>query len=420
MEITTVKKARKNIIWILFLSILCLILISFLPWISVAENDQLKENLYFNYEMMKGSDNAQINDLANSLMVINILFWTVIVITLISFLLITYFTLIKNTLFGWILILTSSCITFVLCVLIVYFQIIFSRLINDIDFISASMIQSPFAYAYIQFILSLILLIFSGTFAITLVWDSIKQFKNQTKQKKKEIKKIDEEKIPDISTEKGIETSLKESEKIKTSLDSDKKNKIAEIDKLLEKKELSTDKQVVDKNPPKQELDDEKQIAFSSAKKTIEDEGKTQEKHDQESETVIKEDNNLMGPFPPEEKKEKSEETDEIRLSEHFEKALSSAIEKKQSKMKLKESDEKNKKHRKKVEPKQMEQEEKRPVTIFKTEKILLEKKGDTINKVFNVKCPECNHIFPFDIESDTQKITCPKCGKEGTLEKEI
>ncbi len=127
-----------------------------------------------------------------------------------------------------------------------------------------------------------------------------------------------------------------------------------------------------------------------------------------------------MEPFPPEEKKERVEETDEIQLSEHFEKALSSAIEKKKSEMKPIKSDGKKDKQKKKADRKQKETGEGKPVTNFQTEKILLEKKGDTIDKVFNVKCPECNHIFPFDNKSDNQKITCPKCGKEGKSERNI
>ena len=61
-----------------------------------------------------------------------------------------------------------------------------------------------------------------------------------------------------------------------------------------------------------------------------------------------------------------------------------------------------------------------KPEPIFQTENIQLEKKGDKIYKIFNLKCPECNQIFPFDKKTDNQKITCPNCGKEGAIEKEI
>ena len=47
-------------------------------------------------------------------------------------------------------------------------------------------------------------------------------------------------------------------------------------------------------------------------------------------------------------------------------------------------------------------------------------KKGDKINKIFNVKCPKCSQIFPFDKDSDNKKVICPKCGKEGNLVKEF
>ena len=131
MELKTVKTARRKIIWILILSIICLFLISFLPWISVLEEGMVKENLHFNYEMMRESTNEQIYELSVDLMNINILFWTIIIISLISFIFITYHALVNSSLFSQILIVTSGCITFAISILIVYHQIIFSRLINN-------------------------------------------------------------------------------------------------------------------------------------------------------------------------------------------------------------------------------------------------------------------------------------------------
>ena len=94
-----VKKIRRYPIIILFLSIICLFLISFIPWITIAEEDRLKEDLHFSYEMMKGSDNAQINDLAGNLSRINILFFAMIIVALISFIFIICYSLVKRSLF---------------------------------------------------------------------------------------------------------------------------------------------------------------------------------------------------------------------------------------------------------------------------------------------------------------------------------
>ena len=77
-----VKKIKRYPIIIIFLSIICLFLISFIPWITIAENDRIKEDLHFSYEMMKNSDNAQINDLADNLNHINILFFAMLILLL--------------------------------------------------------------------------------------------------------------------------------------------------------------------------------------------------------------------------------------------------------------------------------------------------------------------------------------------------
>lgn len=419
MEVKIVKIARRRIILILVLSIICLFLISFLPWISVEEDGMLKENLHFNYEMMRESNNEEIYELSVDLMNINILFLTIIVVSLLSFIFITYHALVRSSLFSQILIVTSGCITFVISFLIVYFQVIFSRLINDIDFISASMIQSSFAYAYIQFILSIILLIISGLYTLTLIRFSIKQIKKQSIQKRKNLE-IYEEDISDISEENIPEKSLKESDKLRNIIESERDFKFAEIDRLLAKKQPNKEPQpqVEKENIQEQDLEKDIQIDTSPDTETIEVEEEIQEKKDQQIETIPKEEEKIKHPFPLEKPKKKPEKTDELHLSNHFEKVLSSAIEKKQLKNKPKDSKETIKKQEKTVEPKQEEKKDKKSETIFQTEKILLEKKGDKITKIFNLKCPDCNHIFPFEKKEDNQKIKCPKCGKEGTTEK--
>ena len=253
MDNITLKKARRNIIIILFLSILCLILITFLPWIAVAENGSIKENLHFNYEMMRDSSSTQINDLYYSLMDILILFWTIIIIALITFLCLIFYSMVKRTLFIRILFLTSSFIIFILCVLIIYFQMIFSRTINEIEYISASMLYSPFAYAYIQFIVSFILLIFTGYYIIIIVKDSMKQFKSQKIQKDKK-KIIEEKKTKDITIEREIEKSIKIPGNTEALKNSSRDAKLAEIDKLLAKKETEKDKNKVEEIIPEQKF----------------------------------------------------------------------------------------------------------------------------------------------------------------------
>lgn len=420
MDSNILKKSRKKIFLILIINILCIIMISFFPWIQVTENNFVNENLHFNYEMMEGSSNTQINELAKIVMNINILFWIIFVITLISIFFIKYYTLKKSTLSVQILILTSGFIILIICLLIIYLQIIFSRMVNDIDFISASMFHSYFAYPYIPFIFSFILLFYSATYTNILLFYSIKKLKKSSKKTDKEIKKIDEKEIPDSSREKEIEELLKEPIVNTTSFNLTKEAKLAEIDKLLDKKELNSNKENLKEPLPNSDLDKEKQIESSLENNSSDDWEEKQEKFNKDDKAQIKEDENLLEPFPIKKQDDKTEDNEEIHLSDTFEKALSSAIEKKQSKTKPQKPKNKDEKQNNKVKIDTKDLKIEKPAPIFQTEKILLEKKGDNIYKIFNFKCPECNHIFPFDKNSDNQKITCPKCRKEGTIEKEI
>ncbi|KYK23545.1 hypothetical protein AYK21_02495 [Thermoplasmatales archaeon SG8-52-2] len=413
MDISIIKKARRNIIIILFLSILCLILITFLPWIAVTENGSVKENLNFNYEMMKYSSNSQINDLLNILMDIYILFWTIVIISLISFIFIVIYTLKKRTLLFEILILTSSLVLFILCAFVFYFQIIFSRTIDDIDSISASMMYLPFAYAYIQFIFSIFLLIISGFYTFNIIKDSTKQFKSYKIQKKEKKKELKEKMTSDIPTESEIEESLKMPRKTDSLKDTSREEKLAEIDKLLANKDSDIIKQKADEDIPKKEIDEKEQAISSENEKIVTEEIETEDESKDEVEEENKEVEQIKHPFPEKKPKRVIEKSDRLKLSEHFEKVLSNAIEKKQSEIKPKQQTDK----------KIIKDEEETIKKETKPDLIKPELENDTnvelTDKILRVKCPECSHIFPYNKESD-KKIICPKCGKEGKIEIKI
>ena len=413
MDISIIKKARRNIIIILFLSILCLILITFLPWIAVTENGSVKENLNFNYEMMKYSSNSQINDLLNILIDIYILFWTIVIISLISFIFIVIYTLKKRTLLFEILILTSSLVLFILCAFVFYFQIIFSRTIDDIDSISASMMYLPFAYAYIQFIFSIFLLIISGFYTFNIIKDSTKQFKSYKIQKKEKKKELKEKMTSDIPTESEIEESLKMPRKTDSLKDTSREEKLAEIDKLLANKDSDIIKQKADEDIPKKEIDEKEQAISSENEKIVTEEIETEDESKDEVEEENKEVEQIKHPFPEKKPERVIEKSDRLKLSEHFEKVLSNAIEKKQSEIKPKQQTDK----------KIIKDEEETIKKETKPDLIEPELENDTnvelTDKILRVKCPECSHIFPYNKESD-KKIICPKCGKEGKIEIKI
>jgi len=420
MDINTIKKTRRNIILILFLSIICLLLISFLPWIAVAENGSVKENLHFNFEMMEDSDNLQINGLLNILMDIYILFWTIVIISLISFIFIVYYALIKRTLLFRMLILASSSIIFVLCAFVVYFQIIFSRTIDEIDSISASMMIPPFAYAYVQFIISIFLLIFSGFYTINIINDTTKHFKSYKIQKKEKKKELEQKTTKGISIESEIEKSLKIPSKTDSLKNSSREEKLAEIDKLLAKKDSDKDKQKEDVDISKKESDKQvKDNLPSENEKIVYEEKETEEEPIEDVEPEIKDNKQIKHPFPEKKPKKEIEKSDEIKLSEHFEKVLSTAIEKKQSEIKPKQQKEEKIIKNEKVEPSQIEKKQELIKPDFENDSYQKDIKENLTDKILKIKCPECNYIFPYNKESG-KKIICPKCGKEGKIEIKI
>jgi hypothetical protein len=323
--------------------------------------------------------------------------------------------MVKRTLFFRILFLTSSFVLFILSSIIIYFQIVFSRTIDEIESISASMIYSPFAYAYIQFILSIILLVFSGLYAIAIIKDSKKQFKGQKIQKKEKKKTISD----DISIESEIEKSIKLPEKPDSIKNQRVEEKIAEIDKLLAKKESDEDIIKADEDLTKNELDTQTQDIIPPEKEDNNVEEETKEEPDKDIEQEPKENVQIKHPFPEKKPKRVIDKSDELKLSKHFEKVLSSAIEKKQSEIKPK----------KQIE-KEIIKEERVELTQIKSKQDLIQPdsnnkcqeddiKEDLAEKILKVKCPGCNHIFPFNKESG-KKIICPKCGKEGNIEIKI
>ena len=120
MKKKTITKAKKYTIWILNFSILGLVLTSLFPLISVPEDDAVKENLYFNFEMMKKSDNYEIYSLVDNVNTINLLFWAIIILGLISYFCITYLTFLTRWYLSILTIISTAI--FIFSVLLVIFQ----------------------------------------------------------------------------------------------------------------------------------------------------------------------------------------------------------------------------------------------------------------------------------------------------------
>ena len=179
------KKAKGLTIWIVVFSIIGLILISFLPWISVEEKGSVKEDLHFNYEMMKTSSNWQIRDLASDLNLINISFWALIILSLLSFIGATIYAYGKHLPVGQILLIIGGA-TLICSILVVVLQLIIFGNIEKMNTISASAIFPRMNYTYILLIPSIIILLCSELYTWSIFSYSIQKFKSSKKAEKGE------------------------------------------------------------------------------------------------------------------------------------------------------------------------------------------------------------------------------------------
>lgn len=369
----TARKVKKLTAWIISLSVLGLLLISVLPWISVSEDDMIKGDLHFNFEMMKKSSNIAIQDLADELDYINILFWALIILGLLSFIGATLHASGKILPIAFIILLIG-CVTLIVSILIVLDQISIIRTIEEANAFSASSLFPHFYYAYIPFIFGILSLISSAVYTKVVVSHSIDKFKTSKKEKKTAKKKVKEKK----ETKKPIKKE--DDAKIK-------KAPVKPPSKKLPEKSATKEKKVEMEQWLKDEV------------KSIE--GKTEAEKYPGVEEQTEDKLQKKQPFPEEKtpvKKEISEETEEVPISKSFEKALYSAIDKKQNEIDSQEPP--------KAEDKKTDGKKEIPPPV----------EEESLKNKVKVRCPQCKNIFYIEKEGIATKIKCPNCGKEGVI----
>jgi hypothetical protein len=344
------RKVVKITILVVILSITCLIFVSLFPWISITENDYVKEDLYFNFQMMKKSNDDDINNLYNDINIINLSFWTLIILGFLSFLGATIHISKKIPKFGYIL-LSIGCANLIFSILIIYFQVVIIRKIENIDTISTAAISPFFEYYYILILFSIVVFILSAFYSKVVISHAVQNFLDLREEKKnKKVKKktllqknikpepklqINNEKLKEKPTGNLVNSNIviqqaTENEKI-TDSQLDEKHK--EIEKFLDSK-------VNDKETPPEA--DKRPSLEKEESKDVDDE------IDKKNLKEIKKERKDSLVFPPEKNVLKPKDTDEIKISDSFEKALSSAIEKKHAKKeKIVTEEEVNKKSKK-------------------------------------------------------------------------
>lgn len=362
MPLEFTKKSRINIGWIVTLSILGLILISILPLVT---NDQ-GDNISYNFALLEKTSNIHLSDLKNDIQLIIYFLWLSLIFALVSFIGLIIHTVQKKPKLGLLLML-FGCVTILFSILIVIFQIILISKIENIQNITAASIGPlPINYIYITILIGFALLVISAMHTINVAPFSIKNLKNNKIEEKKP------KKDKKIKKKEENETKIPAQEKIeekpeKTISSIQKKDEIEEW--LKEEIEQTGDKKLEEPEKTVEQQPVIKQSVSPFGKKTNKDQQKE-----------IKE---LSASEPV----RQTEETEKVPISEKFENALSSAIQKRQT--------EKPDEEKTKTEQKE-------------------EKTTKTHDKEIKVRCPECKKVFSVKKEGPITKIKCPECGKEG------
>lgn len=354
------------LIVILFFSILVLMLNSFLPTVILKNPDNL---VYFNIESMQYSQNIDIQNLYNDINLINNLIWITIIFTFIAFfgVIINISKIYKKISY---LFLSVGCLSIIFSTILIYLYINFILKVNNFNnIILAYIIIEPIRYSYIIVILLMVIVLISISYIIMTIPILFRAFKD-VKSNKQELTK--EKPVTNFFPKNYDQKISFYNRKQENGEDFNYENK-----KEFTESELANE---INRIETKENLD-----TIHINKEPMDEKITTDEKKSPFLENYIRE-----------KPKQKKDETNEVKISELFEKALSLAIDKK------KKEELKQRIVKKPVEPEK---------------KDIRESIKNKENKKYPVKCPECSFIFiKENNEESITKIKCPRCGKEGTI----
>jgi ribosomal protein S27E len=151
MKIQFAIRARKLLTLIVVSSIIGLTLISLLPWISVTEVTSSGETVaIYDISIMQQSTNEQIQDIAGNIELTMMVFWVIIIFSVIAFVGIAILASEKHTSLAQ-LIMMVGCATAVFSIVVVFLQWSSINSIEGMDGISTIKIigQLPIKYAYL-------------------------------------------------------------------------------------------------------------------------------------------------------------------------------------------------------------------------------------------------------------------------------
>jgi len=410
MRTALARTIRRTTVFLLFLSILALMLNSFLPIVILKNPDDL---VYFNIESMPYSDNTEVQDLYHDVNLINILIWI-----LILFIFIAFFGVIINIsgLYEKIsyLFLTIGCLSIIFSSISCYLYLSFILKVIKFDNILLAYIVEQFRYAYIILIILIVMVLVSISYIITTLPYLFRTLRD-AKSNKQELSEIKEKPVTkSFSKPVGPKKSFKD------------KKQVINPDFNLKEKSESVENWLTDGINKIETTEDEKELEF---KEDLEEESYIQKEIVDEQSNIDNKDvenfDETISPFSEDYKQEKSKQKNdgnsEVKISESFEKALFSAIDKKKkgetSQERIDKSNQKiveKKEEIKHIPVKKPSKPEKNEITESLENNDTKEEKSI---KKYSVKCPECNFIFTKEKnEEGVTRIKCPRCGKEGVI----
>ena len=377
MDLVFAKRIKKILGLIILTTVIGMSFLSVFPLITETQTLSTGEtvDIYYDLASIEKSNNEQIHIIGQNLGLINICLWIILIFCILSLIGVVFFTSGKQIFLGHVLMLIG-CAVIVFSIIALFSQWIFTKNISNMDAISLAPFfaieNMPIKYAQIPIIFSVLSFIGSVFYVLFVLLFSITHFVGSAKKRKPVKKEIQKQVEPKESPKtKKIEKHRAEKHEIpKALLSVDRPHEFG--------KEPSPTEPEIEENDSKYKPEP---IANQSSIQRIKpfDEKEQPEIID----TGIKpvEDKKSTKPdLSTTISKKPAIQSEELpQISPTFEKALSSAIEKRHTDSPKKES--------------HFEQPPKKKISV---------------------RCPECKFVFSVEKGKDITRIECPKCGKKG------
>ena len=372
LEKNVLNKIKSHLNLLLFLSITLLILINFLPWITVFGQTGNDNGVFFSYEMIRKNNSFGVMDISRIITNIMFITWATVILGFICFIgLILYIS--KKTQMLSFLMIGSGSLIVVLEVLIIYLSFRFIQNVAADGNISLAYITGPFSYSFIVFVFILLSLLVSFVVTTDIASFFSLYYKNIKSKKRKEKMPFEYSisqtpLVTDNKTFSGSTIHDIKDEPEEWFKDSEKEEKI-EVEKEKRENKEKTEKKI-------EKTKVEKENGLKQDENSADLKLEKGEKKPEKEKTVL-----------VEKEVKKTEDKSKAGFHQEFEQVLLSAIEKK--------------KKEKKVLKQPIEKYDKNVVGKIKK---------------FRVKCLKCENVFVAEIRDGEKKIKCPVCGEEGEL----